>query len=394
MITKRCDSDISDGSTTDRAFRRPCSMDKFDRLVLRAAENKKIDIINRYGHEGYAKKEKKCKAQTERHDDPEAARKHYENTIRLLKSRGTIPRSSILSAKEARIRKPKPNSGGSDRINVLQKMLATAQLELDNEGQQVKTLEKEVDHLQMKIEELEEEKNDLETSIYELETSLREAKKDAKEEKKLVAKKNAKRESILLSAASNAKADLQDAQKRNETLIRKMSYLKKSVETLQQSNTQSISECEQHVQVNKEMAEKIKCLETNLESLLQRTDGHSPEMKNKKKKGDIDQPIDSSCWNRSKKTLQETSKNRSKKISKKSDREFAKILHTGTVEKISQDRKQKSSRPASSRRIIAKKSDKRDHSDKSETTHTTEHDSWHWSLKTDAPLNGAWKWNL
>lgn len=71
------------------------AMDKFDRLVRRAAKNKRQEIINRYGHEGCAKLLAKGKQEGKNKDnnDPEFIKKNYESTIRnLLDAWETSPR--------------------------------------------------------------------------------------------------------------------------------------------------------------------------------------------------------------------------------------------------------------------------------------------------------------
>lgn len=71
-----------------------CVMDKFDQLLMRAAENKRKDIINRYGHEGCDKLLAKGK-QEEKKEDPELLKKNYESTIRnLLEAWEASPRES------------------------------------------------------------------------------------------------------------------------------------------------------------------------------------------------------------------------------------------------------------------------------------------------------------
>ena len=61
----------------------PELMDQFDRLLMRAAKNKRKDIIDRYGHEGCEKLMAKGK-QEEQKEDPELLKKNYESTIRNL----------------------------------------------------------------------------------------------------------------------------------------------------------------------------------------------------------------------------------------------------------------------------------------------------------------------
>ena len=62
------------------------AMSKFDRLLMRAAKNKRKDIINRYGHEGCDKLLAKGKQEDKntKREDPKLLKKKYENTIRDL----------------------------------------------------------------------------------------------------------------------------------------------------------------------------------------------------------------------------------------------------------------------------------------------------------------------
>eukprot|EP00531_Pseudo-nitzschia_arenysensis_P008117 CAMPEP_0116128476 /NCGR_PEP_ID=MMETSP0329-20121206/7380_1 /TAXON_ID=697910 /ORGANISM="Pseudo-nitzschia arenysensis, Strain B593" /LENGTH=234 /DNA_ID=CAMNT_0003622617 /DNA_START=25 /DNA_END=729 /DNA_ORIENTATION=+ len=66
----------------DEPFQRPSIMDQFDQLVLRAAQNKRNDILNRYGDEGC----NKLLARKERYSPkkPPRSKSHYEKTIRDL----------------------------------------------------------------------------------------------------------------------------------------------------------------------------------------------------------------------------------------------------------------------------------------------------------------------
>lgn len=71
----------------------PSVMDRFDKLVLRAAKYKKKDIINRYGQEGFEKLAAKGK-QEEKKEDPELLKNDYESTIRnLLESFDQTPQA-------------------------------------------------------------------------------------------------------------------------------------------------------------------------------------------------------------------------------------------------------------------------------------------------------------
>jgi len=56
-------------------------MAKFDKLLLRAAENKRKEIVDRYGQEGC---EKLLAKQEGKKEDPEFTNKNYESTIRNL----------------------------------------------------------------------------------------------------------------------------------------------------------------------------------------------------------------------------------------------------------------------------------------------------------------------
>lgn len=73
----------------------PAVMDKFDKLLLRAAKNKRKDIINRYGEEGCEKLVSKGK-QEEKKEDPELVKKKYQETIKkLLQSLEEFPLPKI-----------------------------------------------------------------------------------------------------------------------------------------------------------------------------------------------------------------------------------------------------------------------------------------------------------
>ena len=69
----------------------PEVMSKFDRLLMRAAKNKRKDIIDRYGHEGCDKLLAKGKQQNDKRttkpqqpEDPQLLKKNYETTIQEL----------------------------------------------------------------------------------------------------------------------------------------------------------------------------------------------------------------------------------------------------------------------------------------------------------------------
>lgn len=76
----------------------PAVMDKFDKLLLRAAKNKRKDIINRYGEEGCEKLISKGK-QEEKKEDPEAVKQKYQETIKnLLQSLEESPLPKIVGS--------------------------------------------------------------------------------------------------------------------------------------------------------------------------------------------------------------------------------------------------------------------------------------------------------
>jgi hypothetical protein len=89
------------------------TMDKFDRLVQRAAKNKRQDIINRYGHEGCAKllaKRKQEGKNKDNNNDPKFIKKNYESTIRnLLEAWETSPRGGGNNSCSSSSKPPKKN---------------------------------------------------------------------------------------------------------------------------------------------------------------------------------------------------------------------------------------------------------------------------------------------
>jgi len=72
----------TEGVGERNSINRNDALSKFDRLLLRAAENKKKDIVNRYGSEACAKL--LTKRNTETKDDPVFEKQNYESTIRNL----------------------------------------------------------------------------------------------------------------------------------------------------------------------------------------------------------------------------------------------------------------------------------------------------------------------
>ncbi len=178
------------------------------------------------------------------------------------------------------------------QFSELEKLLATTQEELNEEEEQVESLEKQIDSLTEQVEELEKCKTELQIAL-----------DDVKQEVSTVTEKNKELESRLQSSASkdsttdnegnaasdvrlwesemllgNTKRDLEDALKQNELLMGKVKNLESSVEKSQQTNAQTLRECETHELINREMAENISSLETQLaclvedkETLLKRT---------------------------------------------------------------------------------------------------------------------------
>jgi len=73
-------------------------MDRFEKLVLRAAETKRKDIVDRYGQDGCTKLIAKKKDETK--GNPELERKNYESTIRnLLEAWESSPRDRSRTTK-------------------------------------------------------------------------------------------------------------------------------------------------------------------------------------------------------------------------------------------------------------------------------------------------------
>lgn len=81
----------SEGILSDEPFQRPSIMDQFDMMVLRAAENKRKDILHRYGDEGctrlLARKERQ--GQSKQRTKPARSKSHYEKTIQDLRDSQT-----------------------------------------------------------------------------------------------------------------------------------------------------------------------------------------------------------------------------------------------------------------------------------------------------------------
>jgi len=74
-------------------------MDRFEKLVLRAAETKRKDIVDRLGQDGCAKLMSKKKDEAK--GSPELERKNYESTIRnLLEAWESSPRDSSRTTKD------------------------------------------------------------------------------------------------------------------------------------------------------------------------------------------------------------------------------------------------------------------------------------------------------
>lgn len=77
----------------------PSAMDKFDSLLLRAAQNKRRDIEDRYGPDGCSKVLSKGK-DAKKEKDTELQKKNYESTIRnLLESWEASPRDQGKTTK-------------------------------------------------------------------------------------------------------------------------------------------------------------------------------------------------------------------------------------------------------------------------------------------------------
>ena len=81
----KANTNYSEGISGDEPFQRPSIMDQFDMMVLRAAEKKRNDIVNRYGDEGCSK----LLARKERREQPRKkvsrSKSHYERTIQELR---------------------------------------------------------------------------------------------------------------------------------------------------------------------------------------------------------------------------------------------------------------------------------------------------------------------
>jgi len=198
--------------------------------------------------------------------------------------------------------KQKGTADDSHQFGELEKLLATTQEELNEEEQRVESLETQVDDLTMQIQALEKYKSDLEVSLDDVKqelqtvtvknTELLSMLKSATEKDNAVENATASVASKPTSAAmsfdrnnstastdvrlweadmllGNTRRDLKDALKENKELTGKVDNLESSLEKSQQTNTQTLKECETHEQINKEMAEKIDSFETQLKTLLE-----------------------------------------------------------------------------------------------------------------------------
>jgi len=179
------------------------------------------------------------------------------------------------------------------QFNELEKLLATTQEELNEEEEQVESLEKQVDDLTEQIEELERCKSELQIALDDVKqevTTVTTKNKELESRLELSETKDRSANDTEGNAASdvrvweaemllgNTKRDLEDALKQNELLMGKVKNLETSVEKSQQTNAQTLKECETHEQINKEMGENIASLEAQLvclveekETLLKRT---------------------------------------------------------------------------------------------------------------------------
>jgi chromosome segregation ATPase len=223
-----------------------------------------------------------------------------ENQLQTMKHNIEELQCTNVTLKEemASLKKRSSTTEVPHQFSELEKLLATTQEELNEEEHNVESLEKQVDDLTMQIQVLEKCKSDLEISV-----------DDVKQENKTVTDRNKELESLLESMAKdtvrsnvsednastastdirmwesqmllgNSKKELEDALKQNEKLLGKVKNLQSEVENSQQTNTQTLKECETHEAINKEMAENMQSLEIQLvslteknESLLQRTAG-------------------------------------------------------------------------------------------------------------------------
>jgi chromosome segregation ATPase len=192
--------------------------------------------------------------------------------------------------------KEKGTANDSHQFGELEKLLATTQDELNEEEQRVESLETQVDDLTMQIQELEKCKSDLEVSLDDVKQELQNMTaenielqsmlKAATEKDNAVEDANASDASKTFdrnnSTAStdvrlweadmllgNTRRDLKDALKENKELAGKVDNLESSLEKSQQTNTQTLKECETHEQINKEMTKKIESFEIQLQTLLE-----------------------------------------------------------------------------------------------------------------------------
>ena len=169
------------------------------------------------------------------------------------------------------------------QFNELEKLLATTQEELNGEEQQVEDLEDQVDTLTMQIEDLEKYKTELEISLEDVRLEMRTmANKNVQLENlvKSMSKEAAKVAEQKESTASmevrrlehekllgNTKRLLEDALIQNDALHGKVKKLESEVEKSQQTNAQTLEECESYEAINNEMTENIRSLESQLVTL-------------------------------------------------------------------------------------------------------------------------------
>jgi chromosome segregation ATPase len=264
---------------------------------LAAASNKKLEELNESKSKEFAKLQgvlestrELLTAEKSKAEGMKTLKTTMESKLDTMKQRVEVLQSSndcLKEELEAMKRKASTNaSESSHQFTELEKLLATTQEELNEEEQQVESLEKQVDDLTMQIQELEKCKSDLEASLddvkQEMETvnaknaellvKLKSAGEDNdSDEIPSVPSKNAASQDVRLWEAEmllgNTKRELKDALKQNEELTGKVNNLESSLEKSQETNAQTLAESETHVQVNKEMAELIDSLQTQLKSL-------------------------------------------------------------------------------------------------------------------------------
>ncbi len=82
----KANTNYSEGISGDGPFQRPSIMDQFDMMVLRAAEKKRNDIVNRYGDEGCSKLlARKERREQQPRKKVSRSKSHYEKTIQELR---------------------------------------------------------------------------------------------------------------------------------------------------------------------------------------------------------------------------------------------------------------------------------------------------------------------